>query len=91
MKATLNALVSSEKECPFDHSFFFFYGRNTKFRHATSANKQTDVDDGAVITALNNSGSFQKHFVKCKVHPRSVRIGKKTVPSVLSTTESGGI
>lgn len=66
VKATLNALVSSEKECPFDHSFFFFDGRNTKFRHATSANKQTDVDDGAVITALNNSGSFQKHFVKCK-------------------------
>lgn len=23
VKATLNALVSSEKECPFDHSFFF--------------------------------------------------------------------
>ena len=60
--------------------FFFFDGRNTKFRHATSANKQTDVDDGAVITALNNSGSFQKHFVKCK------KKNMKTVFTILGRT-----
>ena len=36
------------------------------FRHTTSAKKQTNVGNGAVITALNNSDSFQKHFIEFK-------------------------
>ena len=46
------------------------------------------MEDLAVFTALNRSGSFGKNFVKFKkinknvIHqPRSVRIGK-TVPTV---------
>ena len=45
------------------------------------------MEDLAVFTALNHSGSFGKNFVKFKkknknvIHqPRSVRIGKKLCP-----------
>ena len=55
------------------------------------------MEDLAVITALNNFGSFRKNFIKFKEKKikmlftsLSWSVLRKTVPSVLSTTHQVG-